>query len=289
MNKGETPNGADTPKPVIFSSGNTANSASSQSFFSTSNQVAPAPAPKKRWPLILGIVLGVLLIGGIAASAFLLPGSGSVPANSLEAKFNTFANYLLFGEEKSDKLPEYDEDKVYRVVAAYGDYDSDESREYFKKLNLLFDDFLNSYQSGPSSETVNRYIDSYRIVQDDFSGIVLPEEEIIKSFIDDGPEGAETMISGYYQTKKDEPLVETYQKTDLNYVAILSIYQQSGCIDGYVINDACVEAIADVNLQNLINSQDSLFETISNQLDASMSSITEDVWAVATEIGDRND
>ena len=34
MNKGEMPNGADTPKPVVFSSGNTANSTLGAAFAS---------------------------------------------------------------------------------------------------------------------------------------------------------------------------------------------------------------------------------------------------------------
>lgn len=98
----------------------------------------------KKWVAIFIIFLVIVLIGVLAVLLF--GRKTKTSAESLEAPYWTYMNYLIKGEDSSDKLGRDDYSRADTMVKKkYDNYDA----EYFNKLKNLFNEFKNEFSKQP--------------------------------------------------------------------------------------------------------------------------------------------
>lgn len=270
---------------------------STPDFFSNAMaaQAAPVPKPKRSPLLIIGIVATVLLIGGIVAAAFLLPGGKTQTAGteidaSAETResFARFANYALFGEEKTDALPEYDIMVEYMFPKVFFDPGFSGAKSFLDKSNSLFDSFLENYKAeSAQSETVNTFINNYQTARYSYGQSRMTDEAIIKSFVDAGSATTNALIDDFYEASSSSksPLVVSYADSSKNFVKILEVASQLGCVNGYEYDYNCPDIANSEELNNLNNTQTAINDYIEERTDSAIEAVVDDVWKVVEAIG----
>ena len=202
--------------------------------------------PKNKKPLIIGaiIVAGVAVIAGLI---FLLTGSlrGSAPVEATDAKgkFNIYANYLLFGTDSKDPIPDYNPEELYTFESVFNQIEkfhngtdetitietNETNSQYINKLKNVFDDFYNTYSTETSeiAGDISEYKESIDFIHAYVNFIPPSDEDILATtdsdfkelyqvFYDLGSDIGEDY--GDYNVKNAEAIVE-----------LAKIYEEAGC------------------------------------------------------------
>lgn len=175
-------------------------SAPSEPVVSGGGDVVLAPSggvKKKRWPLVVGIVLILIAIGaGVGAWIASQPkggsgGSGGVSSNTLKGKFNIYANYVLFGKDSA-------EDFGYDVIMDTTPYFMTEGidvNNYVKTAQNKYDEFSTAYYENNGKQDIYAmavYYQYYVEVQP------LTMNNVVSSYANNGYDATVKMINEKY-------------------------------------------------------------------------------------------
>ena len=184
-------------------------------------------SPKtKKTPIIILIILLIIAIVGIGAY-FLIPSqnntSQSQNNSTLTQAFYTYANRLLFGEEKSEPVSDFDVENFFYIDENFGDTNY---------LNSLLNDYNNFLAQAESSnnlkdlpiQNIKNQIEF--LIQYDELGFI-DNNVVLDMYYSEGPEAAKALVEEYYIVyDTDSDLIKTikdYEKqVALNKILILS-------------------------------------------------------------------
>ncbi len=120
---------------------------------------------RKRGLIIVGIIL-VLVAAGLGVTALImnLPRNESTvtETGNYVDDFNIFANYVVNGEKKTEKLDgEYDRNKIYYIDEMSIDETSANESGYFAELKNLWNTFYEDYSVTEDAKNENYVINVY--------------------------------------------------------------------------------------------------------------------------------
>ena len=214
--------------------------------------VAAADAKKKRKKIAL-IALAVVAVLAAGLGIFLLIVQLSKPsASSVKSAFNRYANYVLYGEEKSSDIGEYSDTTRYTIMDKYTDVDED----YNKNFKRLLDAFYNAYNDAVNEGTyekdgMDEFIDTafavYSTMELD-SSYTLPQ--MANDYLAEGRENVLSKLEDKYNSyaeKTDSRYIYDWRQTRLEYLELVSDYVNEGCSATGSIDEQCAEAAAGRN------------------------------------------
>lgn len=252
---------------------------------------SPSKPKNNKKPLIIG---AIALAGAAAVAGLIflmtgaLRGSAPVEAADVKGKFNIYANYLLFGTDSKDSIPEaYDPDVLYKFSAVLdGEYDtntleglddeidnqsslnekstiesaeypgySEASAEYFNNTKDLFYDFYNQYQSENNQldDTIveyKQYLDFFYIylARNSYSNL----DDFYQAITDlNSDTGNEYINYGKSISDLDNQISEIYNSVGCQYDNDDDSYDFEACINNAEFSEEQASSLE--NLENSIN------------------------------------
>ena len=202
-------------------------------------------AKRKRKKIAL-IALAALVVLGAGLGVFFLIREANKPSvNRVQAAFNRYANYVLYGEEKDSDFGEYSATTSYTILDKYAYPDE----SYNKRLKELFDRFYSEYSAAVENGIYEKsdVIDSYK---DDFALVIYSFdmdkaatlEAVLDKYISLGSSGLEEEISQkteeYEKTNATLPVSFWYSAMS-GYASLVGIYDSLGCIKNGAIDSTC--------------------------------------------------
>lgn len=106
--------------------------------------------PKKKWAIIVAVLVVVALIATCVAFVF-LKGNGG-PKKSTATYLNEYSNYLLYGESSDNPI---EIDGLW-PVDYYKAQLAEKNEAYFQKLQSLFGDFADSFEKNYTVESFKK-------------------------------------------------------------------------------------------------------------------------------------
>lgn len=191
----------------------------------------PEEKPRKsKKPLI--IIAALLLLAGIGVGVYFLIPKGGNGAISQKTKdlYNTFANYMLYGEDKKDPIAgEYEYGSSYYYANLAG---KSEREEYLKTAREKYDAFKKSYENDKvENEELTQRIQKY---EKDFDLYFYTEKapivggrDIVKNYILNGRDDTVKKIDEYYSEYNGSSLDST--KDYINEITV----RIKGVLDNY--------------------------------------------------------
>ncbi len=275
---------------------------------SSDDIILPSSNPKPKGdkkPLIIGAIVlaGAAVIAGIV---LLMTGafnnnSGSVEATDAKGKFNIYANYLLFGEDSKENIPDFDQNELYTFENIFNQMNenneevtnepSEENLQYINNLKNLFDDFYNAYsaQNSEVSESVNEYKDSLDFIYAYVNFVPPSDEEILST--------ANSNLAKFYQVFYDlgssigEEYADYSLKITENVVELAKIYEEAGCdfnqdpeaattcLENANLSEESINKLSDIN--TILSDNESEMITL---IDDSANNLIDECWSIKDEI-----
>ena len=168
----------------------------------------PQPKSSKKTPFIILIIL--LIITAIGIGGYFLFNKTS-QNSSLTQSFNIYANNLLFGEEKTDPIEDFNPEEVFYIDYNYSDIDY---------LNTLFDNY-DQFSSQIKSNNYDKISsDTLNTIKEQISFLVEYNEmrpidtgALYEEYLSNGTEAAISLAEEYYTTKDtDSDLIKTLKE-----------------------------------------------------------------------------
>lgn len=163
------------------------------------------PEPRKnKKGLIIGIIITVLVLVCMSIGATLLLKENTVKeAIKNKNTFNTYANYLLFGNAV-DNIIDVEPNDMGDITYALDceDKTQTECKDFFEEAKKLLDNFKNSnYQTGLSEESTSEVENYFSIFDKYYNYIIFGEmddDTILAICMEKGYDGAIEYIKNYY-------------------------------------------------------------------------------------------
>lgn len=211
---------------------------------------------KKRW--ILGGVLGALAAIGVAVGVT-IAFSGNSAVNDTKSLLNIYSNYLLFGVESVEPIPDnLDVWNADNIELQLANENITEKEAYFSKLVELYGEFKDSYEKNNKlkEEIGEENLDySNILVSSTMTALstlkeysVIPkisENEMVALYFDNG---AANMISQITETYSYFAASDNSAKSDYGngkigladaIKSLYSQYKEANCLDGKTIVQEC--------------------------------------------------
>ncbi len=159
---------------------------------------------QKKMLLVGGLIaLVVLIVVGLVASAIFSRGGGSDGGGSdvanQKSAFNSYANYVLFGEDSDEDLTE---EEIYENSAYFETLDINEDviTKYTLEANKKFGELERSYAQDNDPYWQTAFTDMSDFFQKLPSALPLTVKELSDAFASGGRSGAEELIDRRYST-----------------------------------------------------------------------------------------
>ena len=210
------------------------------------NTPAPVEPPKKsKKPLFIGLgVAAVAIIAVVAVVAFIPSigqeegGDGTI-SQKTKNLYYSFANYILYGEDKTD---EFTEEYEYGSKYHYATLDDDKREAYIKTSIEKFDAFKESYEKdNVEDDELSAKIDGYQKNLDLFLYIekypIISGSALLSAYVEKGKDETEKALKDYFDKFEESTFEETkvYGRDYLSRASsLISIYDSlnsAGCID----------------------------------------------------------
>lgn len=224
-----------------------------------SGDIVLAGAEKKKPKLstIIIVALAVLfavVILVLAITRTIGGGGGGNIKNTREA-FNRYANYYLYGEDKTDDvMAEYSKSsESFFEEYIYGE---DTAPDYMKNIQDFFGSFYDLYNNdmnnlgemdeNNSKEYVDEYFQELKLVTEYYSGKNLTISDVLGFYLSGDRQGAAKSIEDYYTTYKeigrihDVDFYDLVTKVALDELTLVGEYKSAGCIADETIDYECV-------------------------------------------------
>ena len=229
------------------------------------------PEKKSKKKLILFIVIILILAGLGIIAYFLIPIITAPTQENLQSSFNTYSNYLLYGEKTDKSLDNiYEPSTTYYMEKILADSSTQEASSYYNELESLFANSLAKYNrlldddKLPSnitalSEALERhkllldFARKYAMVQE------LSEESLSEKYLTSGETGVQILVSDAYQSLADDKNDEVRKYGELrieqfsSLINALNAYRDAGCIVSGKANNDCINTQASTNTAALEN------------------------------------
>lgn len=209
-----------------------------------------APEKKSRKGLIILIVLIVLLalVGGgyyLWQSGTSGDGSQQAQTTNVQEKYNSYVNYVLWGEESTEKpiIEDIDQLRPY-----FETLKNDEIDAYLEKANTKYAEFENGYSGYNSQNKVN--IISLKVFFQDYAQMrAITSEQLLKMYLDKGFEETKNFVQDKCQIsdnnttdgmRREKNAIKDYSDAFLNIVAKID---KAGCIRDGEIKPGCYKVV----------------------------------------------
>lgn len=184
--------------------------------------------------LIIGVVIAVLVIGGLAAATFLMPKNST--STAAKEAFNKYANYLLYGEDSTSPLEgEYNEDGIYKIDEIN---EGAETTEYLKKSGELLDEFILSIKNNTGlTEYMNKYKNHFELEKIIISIKPINEDALATEVLNNDLDTAKNWITSNYLelTKSNNEEIRQYAQAKISYYGAQANYlndlKTNGCLE----------------------------------------------------------
>lgn len=232
------------------------------------NNVKPKMNKK---PFIIG---GIILIAIVIVCIVVAVTLGQTES-SLKRSLNSYANYLLYGNESDVKITQKYLGVNYRyyVVEQALKDNSDNKTEYFDKLLQKYDDFLliseqDKKLSSEQKNDISLYYAQLRAFSDYSETERITEDAILQYFTANGYDKSRLAIESQYSSLVDSQyevasiLGDYLVREAIFFLDLGMAYEEAGCITANSVNMNCVSASSmTINVQNndnIISIQDGI-------------------------------
>ena len=198
------------------------------------------PPKKSKKGLIIAIIVAMIIIG--VSALFLV--IGTINKGTQEDLFGNFISYLENGNNSNVDMADFNADDIYAIDTYYYSDNKEERRLYFEQLDQLWTKFTESYKSEDS--LVKEIDNSLSIVKLYVDKGIVPIEEILKQYIENGESGVRSYFSNYYTLSNDVSDMEmqflSYQDDYIkDALSFIQLYYINGCIINNTVNEVCIE------------------------------------------------
>lgn len=224
---------------------------------------------KSRKGIIILVILVALLLligGGILLWRNGVFGSessdaGQTQAGTLEEKYNSYVNYVLYGE---DNVGRPDIENISEIVAYFETLDESLLTDYLEKTNNLFADFERAYnveidEHGVDLMPLMTYYYDYAEKQP------LQDNDLFDMYVASGEEESNKMIDSKYTITKTDGEFYDYlnaiKKYYRLYLGLIVKADMKGCIKNGMVLSGCF-IISDEDEKNLEGTAEVVFDSI---------------------------
>ncbi|MBQ2659911.1 hypothetical protein IJF86_00570 [Candidatus Saccharibacteria bacterium] len=232
---------------------------SNASYFSSGQVFSPASAsypaqpssktfPRK--PLIICIILAVLVIVVIILA--LVFGGKTVFQGDLKSALNNYSNYLLYGTNSNESLPEgYSRQKSYYLEQViFGDIENVNKTDFLKEANSRLQAFIDKYAAEKGTDLIDygnllsyqellSFIKTYTITGK------LKDEDILAAYLSEGTSKTLSFIDSKYAPyiNSDSSYAKEYGEEGVTYgkalVKAYDIVGPTGCLSNSGLAESC--------------------------------------------------
>ena len=238
--------------------------------------LAGAEKKKPKLSTIIIVAFAVLfaVVVLVLAITRTIGGGGGDGAENAKEAFDRYANYYLYGEDKTNDIDiTYDESfESYFDRYAYDEESRSSNPNYLSNILVFFDSFYNFYGSNPNiNEDLSEYKNKLELLSMYYGGAFLTEYDIAQEYNSSGEDGVKKKIQEEYEPYKEVGMVYGVNYYDLvsgeaiDELDILMEYERAGCfLDGKVdygcvsgngidsLNQVLIEEVAEKD-QELVN------------------------------------
>ena len=258
------------------------------------NNEAEQKARGKKGLIIGGIIGGVAFITLIAVTIAVISGSNSANTTlpqSIADKFNILGNYVMLGEEKTDKLTEIDNIYDYNISKI----STSDNQEHFARAKELFDDYYSELKNQnlasdneliQKSDTMKTHIELANFI---YSG-KLDDSDIIALYFEKGEEQSLDYIESYYANLSigNSSYLKSLTEYQQNIIKQITYSTQMGCNSNASDNHICDALENDPQFNDMIKTQQALSEEITDSEANAIISFKEEIKIISTEIEKQN-
>ena len=209
-------------------------------------------APKKKMSkrVIIVIIFAIVLALSLLLFAIFGRGRGGVSMNA-QNSFNRYANYFLYGENKTDKIEgAFNEESEPYFEKAIRELSGDERTTYLTNLKNYYGEFYGLMsEAGKEDESVAQWLEEYNvkfnIVINYYSGAVIDRSDVLEAYVSGGDGAVGDLIEERLGVYRDLPEVfETnYYETASNLARAemdyIIEYEEAGCLNNGQIDYSC--------------------------------------------------
>ena len=237
--------------------------------FDTGESYASEPKPTGRGKKLAIVLVLLLLITAIGVGIWWVLSKNSnssqseITASSFDA-YKRYANFLLYGEDKTDDIGGdvfWNDTQIMENLPPGSTIGTD----YFNKLSSLYSTFLDKFNKSNTENKPNAEDGSQEIPQlqadvenAEFSLNTLvvysskapiPDSEIIGRYLANGKDETLVYVGDYYSDfiNSSNTLLNEYAETETLYVdsltALIDDYGKNGCISDNTISESCISSI----------------------------------------------
>ena len=290
MNEGDDLNSGDRPRSNYIGSRryhNSSNDSGTPEFFNDALAAnTPVSQPQRSHKgLIIGIisVLAIALIVLILVFVLKNGGIGGIHNRAaVISKFNTYANYILFGEEKDSDIPEY-EYTNYKIMDIYRSTNQEQIDAFVAKSNQLFKEFSEEYEKNEEiDKSYITYCDDYETTVYSLQSTVIPESFLIKSYIEHGKSSTNSYIKTYYGSYTDKDILANNQRAEASYalIDVLEKMSELACQKNGQIDMSCTEAAKNPELDELWGKYYQASAEAESTIEVSRANVIKNLWLI---------
>ena len=160
--------------------------------------------------------------------------------------FNIYANYILYGEESSQEVADFDYNGVYKIDSQIKDVD------YLSRAMAYYQAFYNTAVSANRALFWELSLDASKndleyLVEYASGGIgLIAESDIVKIYLESGSEVAKSeveKVATNAQSAMSRSMQELNKEMMLAKIAYWDVYAGQGCVADGAFNMACIAAI----------------------------------------------
>lgn len=251
-------------------------------------------AKGKKGLIIGGIIGGVAFIALTAATIAVISGSNSANttlSQSIVDKFNILGNYIMLGEEKTDKLTEIDSIYDYNISKI----STSDNQEHFARVKELFDDYYSELKNQnlasdneliQKSDTMKTHIELANFIYSD----KLDDSDVIAFYFEKGEEQSLDYIESYYANLSigNSSYLKSLTEYQQNLIKQIAYSTQMGCNSDASDGHICDPLENDLQFNDIIKTQQALSEEITDSETNAIISLKEEIKIISAEIEKQN-
>jgi hypothetical protein len=212
----------------------------------TADAAAAEKQSKTKKALIIGIVAVVVTIAVIGAVFGISAISNSVKASAAQKDWTRFANYVLYGEEKDDELPEKSTDIKPEVVnhlsavfSKTGTFYRDNEARFYEKYNKAKEGIL-AKNKDESFDALDKEIKNFF----EISKLELGQVDFVELATRNDLSALHASLGGLLENEYVELNAPRYYVEAYRYaVSVAMMYRQAGCVQGKTLAAECVSTV----------------------------------------------
>ena len=223
-----------------------------------------APKKKVNKRIIIVIIFAIVLALSLLLFVIFGRGQGGVGAN-VQNSFNRYANYFLYGENKTDKIEgAFNEDNEPYFEKALEELSGDERTTYLTNLKNYYGEFYNlMLEAKKEDESTTQWLEEYNakfnIVANYYSGAVVNRSDVLNAYVLGGDGAVGDLIEERLGVYRDLPEVfetnyydtaSNLARAEMDYVIE---YEEAGCLkDGRIDYNCAAERDVEGNNVELV-------------------------------------